>query len=110
MDPQTVTGLTSITSGLTSMKSERTLRVRVPSCSVAVRAKRAFLLDFTRSVEGGREWGNRSATWGTIARPRVVVALERGDVASHRRDVAHDGGKLDEYRCDLPERTGELAR
>ena len=47
---QTVTGLTSIRSGLTST-------VHVSPCSDAARAKRAFLLDFTRSMEGSLEPG-----------------------------------------------------
>jgi hypothetical protein len=57
MHAQTATGLTSITSGLTSMKSGRTLRVQVPSYSDAVCAKHAFLPDFTRSLTGGNERG-----------------------------------------------------
>ena len=55
MYAQTVTGLTSITSGVTSTKSGRTLQVQMPSRSVAARAKLAFLLDFTRLLEGSRE-------------------------------------------------------
>jgi hypothetical protein len=57
MHAQTATGLTSIESGRTSTTSGRTLRVQVPSYSDAARAKRAFLLAFTRSLEGDHELG-----------------------------------------------------
>jgi hypothetical protein len=64
MEAQTVTGLTSITSGVTSIRSGGTLPVQVSSCSVAVRAKGAFLLDFTRSLEGSRECGQACSDAG----------------------------------------------